>query len=81
MADETAEKINLKFLAGQNERVLNEIASFREDMTVLTAIAMRLESAVDSLNVEVRALSSSSAGSRTGSTSSRTLSDGLRHPQ
>jgi hypothetical protein len=58
MADETAEKINLKFLARQNERVLNEIASFREDMTVLTAIAMRLESAVDSLKVEVRALSS-----------------------
>jgi hypothetical protein len=58
MADKTENRINLKFLARQNERVLNEIASFREDMTVLTAIAMRLESAVDSLKVAVRPLSS-----------------------
>jgi len=33
-------------------------ATFRDDMTVLTAIVMRLEASVNSLTIEVRALSS-----------------------
>ena len=53
-----ADEIDFKFLARQNERILNEMATFREDMTVLTAIVMRLEASVASLTVEVRALSS-----------------------
>jgi hypothetical protein len=55
MADQ---KINLKFIARQNDRVLNEMASFPEDMTILTAIATRLEASVSALTVEVRALRS-----------------------
>jgi hypothetical protein len=55
MADES---VTLEFLARQNDRVLNEMASFRGDTTILTAIAMRVDASVSSLTVEVRALRS-----------------------
>jgi len=34
---------DLNFLARQNERILTEIVSLRDDMTVLTAMVMRLD--------------------------------------
>jgi hypothetical protein len=34
---------DLNFLARQNERILTEIASLRDDMAVLTAMVMRLD--------------------------------------
>jgi hypothetical protein len=46
---------DLNFLARQNERILTEIASLRDDMTVLTAIVMRLDGSHVALLQEVRA--------------------------
>ena len=37
---------DLNFLVRQNERILTEIASLRDDMTVLTAMVMRLDGSV-----------------------------------
>ena len=34
---------DLSFIAQQNERLITEIGSFRDDMRVLTAIVMRLD--------------------------------------
>lgn len=50
--------ITLEFLARQQARILDEMASFRDDLTVLTAIAMRVEGAVSALTTEVRAMHS-----------------------
>ena len=50
--------VTLEFLGRQMARVLDEMASFRDDLTVLTAIVMRLETSVTSLTTEVRAMHS-----------------------
>src|SRR5262249_51524249 len=42
LGDELAD-LDLNFLAHQNERILGEIASLRDDMAVLTAMVMRLD--------------------------------------
>lgn len=46
---------DLNFLARQNERILTEIASVRDDITVLTAIVMRLDGSHAALLQETRA--------------------------
>lgn len=45
----------MRRLNDNQARVLEELASFRDDMTVLTAIVMRVEGSVSSLITEVRA--------------------------
>ena len=52
------DKITLEFLSRQQTKLLDQMASFREDMTILTAIAMRVEGAVTALTTEVRAMHS-----------------------
>lgn len=52
MTDET---VDLNFLARQNERLITEVSSLRDDMGVLTAIVMRLDSSQAALLVELRA--------------------------
>jgi hypothetical protein len=46
---------DLNFLARQNERILTEIASLRDDLTVLTAIVIRLDGSHTALLQETRA--------------------------
>jgi hypothetical protein len=46
---------DLNFLARQNERILTEIASLRDDMAVLTAMVMRLDGSHSALLQETRA--------------------------
>jgi hypothetical protein len=46
---------DLNFLARQNERILAEIASLRDDMAVLTAMVMRLDGSHAALLQETRA--------------------------
>jgi len=46
---------DLNFLARQNERILTEIASLRDDMAVLTAMVMRLDGSHAALLQETRA--------------------------
>jgi hypothetical protein len=46
-------ELDFNFLARQNERILTELGSLRDDITVLTGITTRLEGAVDGLSVEV----------------------------
>jgi hypothetical protein len=46
---------DLNFLARQNERMLAEIASLRDDMAVLTAMVMRLDGSHAALLQETRA--------------------------
>lgn len=52
MTDET---VDLNFLARQNERLITEVSSLRDDMGVLTAIVMRLDSSQAALLIELRA--------------------------
>jgi hypothetical protein len=49
-----AEAIDLAFLARQSERTMNELASLRDDMAVVTAIVMRLDGSMATLLQEVR---------------------------
>ena len=51
----SAAPVTLDFLARQQAQILNEMASFRDDMTVLTAIAMRVDGSLASLVTEIRA--------------------------
>jgi predicted nuclease with TOPRIM domain len=51
-------ELDFNFLARQNERILTELGSLRDDITVLTGIAIRLEGGLDGLTVEVRGLRS-----------------------
>jgi hypothetical protein len=44
----------IAFLAWQSERTMKELASLRDDMAVLTAIAMRLDGAMATLLQGVR---------------------------
>lgn len=47
--------INPEFLAHQMERVLTEIGSLRDDMSVLTALALRLDATMTGVQQELRA--------------------------
>ena len=47
--------VTLEFLARQQARLLDEVASFRDDMAVLMAITMRVDGSLSSLVTEVRA--------------------------
>ena len=47
--------INLEFLARQMDRVLTEIGSLRDDMPVLTALALRLDATMTGVQQELRA--------------------------
>jgi hypothetical protein len=46
---------DLNFLVRQNERILTELASLRDDMAVLTAMVMRLDGSHAALLQETRA--------------------------
>lgn len=48
-------EINLEFLARQMERVLTEVGSLRDDMSVLTALALRLDATMSGVQQELRA--------------------------
>jgi hypothetical protein len=50
--------VSLDFLAQQQLRILDEIASFRDDMTVMAAITARVESSLAALITETRAMHS-----------------------
>lgn len=50
------EVITLGFLGRQLDRVITEIASLRDDMTVLTAIVMRMDGTMTGLLTETRAV-------------------------
>jgi hypothetical protein len=47
---------DLALLMRQQARMLDEFGDFRDQLTVLTAIAMRVEGAVTALTIEVRAI-------------------------
>ncbi len=46
---------DLNFLVRQNERILTEVGSLRDDMAVLTAMVMRLDGSHAALLQETRA--------------------------
>ena len=48
--------VTLDFLAHQQARLLDEMASFRDDMRVQTAIIMRVDNTLAALLTEVRAM-------------------------
>jgi hypothetical protein len=48
----------LEFLGRQQAKLLDEVGEFRDQLTVLTAICIRVEGAVTALTVEVRAMHS-----------------------
>jgi hypothetical protein len=50
--------VTLDFLAKQQRQLLAEMAAYRDDMTVLTAITARVEASVSALITEVRAMHS-----------------------
>lgn len=50
--------VTLDFLASQQRQLLDEMAAFRDDMTVLTAITARVEASVSALITETRAMHS-----------------------
>jgi hypothetical protein len=50
------EPVTREFLARQQHRMLEEMVSFRDDMQVLTAIIMGVDSTVGHLLTEVRAM-------------------------
>jgi len=47
--------VNLEFLARQMERVLTEVGSLCDDMSVLTALALRLDATMTGVHQELRA--------------------------
>jgi len=55
MADDP---ITLEFLARQQQRVLDELSTMRDDMQVLTAMVMRLDGTVGLVLTELRAMHS-----------------------
>ena len=55
MADEP---ITLEFLARQQQRMLDEMASMRDDMQVLSAMVMRLDGTVGLVLTELPAMHS-----------------------
>jgi len=50
------EPISLEFLARQQDRILDQLNSFRDDMQVLTAMVMRLDGTVGLVLKELRAM-------------------------
>ena len=49
------ERVTLEFLARQQDRMLAELASLRDDANVLTAIVQRLDNSHTRLLTEIRA--------------------------
>jgi hypothetical protein len=49
------ETIRLEFLASQQERILTELSSLRDDMNVLTSIVLRQDATLNALLQETRA--------------------------
>lgn len=49
---------DLGLLTIQQKQILDEMGEFRDQLTVLTAICMRVEGAVNALTTEVRAVHS-----------------------
>ena len=56
MNDETTPDLSL--LLRQQRQLLSDLGSMRDDFTVLTAIAMRLDGAMSTLPMELRAMHS-----------------------
>jgi len=56
MSDEISPDLSL--LARQQRQILSEVGSIRDDLAVLTAVAMRQDGTLSSLLVEVRAMHS-----------------------
>ena len=52
---ETAEPVDLNFLARQLQRVMTDVASLRDDMQVLTSIVLRQDATLTALLQETRA--------------------------
>jgi hypothetical protein len=52
------EPISLEFIARQQEQMLDQMNSFRDDMQVLTAMVMRLDGTVGLVLKELRAMHS-----------------------
>ena len=50
--------ITLEFLARQQQRMIEEMSSMRDDMQVLTAMVMRLDGTVGLVLTELRAMHS-----------------------
>ena len=46
-------EITLQFLAEQQERILRELGSLRDDMSVVSATALRLDNTIDRLRSEL----------------------------
>lgn len=46
-------EVNLEFLAGLQERVLRELGSLRDDMSVVSATTLRLDNTIDRLRSEL----------------------------
>jgi len=46
---------NLEFLVRQVERVIADVGSLRDDMSVLTALALRLDATMTGVQQELRA--------------------------
>ena len=46
---------DLNFIARQNERIVTDLASLRDDMAVLTAMVIRLDGSMTGLLQEMRA--------------------------
>jgi septal ring factor EnvC (AmiA/AmiB activator) len=53
-----SDTITLDFIGRQLAKLLDEMAEFRDQLTILTAISMRVEASVTSLTTEVRAMHS-----------------------
>jgi len=49
-----SDQISLELLLRQQKQMMDEFADFRDQLTVLTAICMRVEASVTSLTIEVR---------------------------
>ena len=49
-----SEMPNLDLMLRQQKQILDEMGEFRDQLTVLTAICMRVEGAVNALTTEVR---------------------------
>ena len=50
-----AESVDLSFIATRLDRLTTEVGSLRDDMTVLTSIALRLDGTVNAVLAELRA--------------------------
>ena len=46
-------EVNLEFLAEQQERILRELGSLRDDVSVVSATTLRLDNTIDRLRSEL----------------------------